>query len=299
MVAIAGAETRNPRQSIPKALKRTFFRVIIFYVLSIFVISLLIPADDPRLTQTIVTAAQSPFVIALERAGNKVSCQLSPKQAHDNNPHSQVVPSLVNAVVSHISSLHTGSAEFLVQIFTSAFSSGNSCTFLASRTLHGLALDGHAPQVFLKLNRYQIPYLAVTFSVIWGATAYLSIYRGSFQAFNWLVALVTTAGLISWVVLCVTYLRFFHALAKQGISRSQLPYRSPLQPYLAVSGVPTVVRRDAYPFHLTAVLCSCDKYLGVTIQRMDVIRRWLRSFILLIQLLELVRSISVIGHSSA
>ncbi|KAJ3565910.1 hypothetical protein NP233_g7342 [Leucocoprinus birnbaumii] len=198
VVAIAGAETRHPRQSIPKALKRTFFRVIFFYVLSIFVISLLVPADDPRLSSAgDGTAATSPFVIALEKTGSKV------------------VPSVVNAV-----------------IFTSALSSGNACTFLASRTLHGLALDGHAPQVFLKLNRFQIPYFAVAFSVLLGAVAFLSVHQGSYQAFVWLVALVTTAGLISWVILCVTYLRFFYALKKQGISRNQLPYRSPFQPYL-------------------------------------------------------------------
>ncbi|KXN90165.1 Lysine-specific permease [Leucoagaricus sp. SymC.cos] len=206
IVAIAGAETRDPRKSIPKALKRTFFRVIFFYVFSIFVISLLVPADEPRLSNSgNGTAAQSPFVIALERTGNKS------------------IPYLSSRIIR---------ANLLLQIFTSAFSSGNACTFLASRTLHGLALDGHAPGVFLKLNRFQIPYFAVAFSVIWGAVAFLSIDKGSFQAFVWLVALVTTAGLISWVVLCITYLRFFHALQTQGISRSQLPYRSPLQPYL-------------------------------------------------------------------
>ena len=73
IVAIAGAETRNPRKSIPAALKATFTRVVMFYVLSIFVISLLIPADDPRLTLGNETVTQSPFVIAFSRAGIKVS----------------------------------------------------------------------------------------------------------------------------------------------------------------------------------------------------------------------------------
>ena len=76
VVAIAGAETRNPRISIPAALKRTFFRVVIFYVASIFVISLTIPADDERLQLTTGNAHQSPFVIAFSRAGIKVSCRV-------------------------------------------------------------------------------------------------------------------------------------------------------------------------------------------------------------------------------
>lgn len=70
---------------------------------------------------------------------------------------------------------------------------------------------------------------------MWGAVGFLSVHQGSYQAFVWLVALVTTAGLISGVVLCITYLRFFYALQKQGVPRSHLPYRSPFQPYLAVS----------------------------------------------------------------
>ena len=73
VVAIAGAETRNPRRSIPKALKRTFFRVVAFYVASIFVISLTVPANDERLQLTTGNASQSPFVIAFSRAGVKVS----------------------------------------------------------------------------------------------------------------------------------------------------------------------------------------------------------------------------------
>ena len=73
VVAIAGAETRNPRTSIPVALKRTFFRVVAFYVASIFVISLTVPADDERLRLTTRNVYQSPFVIAFSRAGIKVS----------------------------------------------------------------------------------------------------------------------------------------------------------------------------------------------------------------------------------
>jgi hypothetical protein len=76
VVAIAGAETRNPRRSIPKALKRTFFRVVAFYVASIFVISLTVPANDERLRLTTGNASQSPFVIAFSRAGVKVSCSV-------------------------------------------------------------------------------------------------------------------------------------------------------------------------------------------------------------------------------
>jgi amino acid transporter len=73
VVAIAGAETQNPRQAIPAAVKRTFIRVVLFYVLSVFVISIIVPADDKNLGISTGTAAQSPFVIAFNRAGVRVS----------------------------------------------------------------------------------------------------------------------------------------------------------------------------------------------------------------------------------
>ncbi|KAF8198023.1 amino acid permease [Pholiota molesta] len=198
VVAMAGAETQNPRKAIPAALKKTFARVVVFYVASIFVISLMIPSNDERLYNQTGDVTHSPFVIAFSGAGFKA------------------LPSVINAVVG----------------FSSAFSSGNSCSFLASRTLHGLALDGHAPSVFLELNRFGVPYVAVGVTVVWGAIAYTSLNHGAFQAFSWLVSLVTTSGIVSWVIICVTYLRFFYALRVQKIPRESLPYKSPYQPYL-------------------------------------------------------------------
>ena len=72
VVAMAGAETFNPRKSIPAALKKTFLRVVAFYVASILVISLTVPANDERLYQPTGDVAHSPFLIAFSRAGLKV-----------------------------------------------------------------------------------------------------------------------------------------------------------------------------------------------------------------------------------
>ena len=148
-------------------------RVVIFYIISVLIMGMIVPSTDPSLTANSGTAA-SPFVIAFNRAGVKV------------------LPSIINAV-----------------ILTSAFSSGNSCTFLASRTLHGLALDGFAPRVMLRVNKWGVPYVCVAIASCFGALAYLGLGTTSLQAFEWLVNLVTTAGLIAWCIICVTYLRFY------------------------------------------------------------------------------------------
>lgn len=72
VVAMAGAETENPRRTIPAALKKTFARAILFYVGSIFIISLTIPSNDERLHHPTSDITHSPFILAFSRAGFKV-----------------------------------------------------------------------------------------------------------------------------------------------------------------------------------------------------------------------------------
>ncbi|KAA8568232.1 hypothetical protein EYC84_008615 [Monilinia fructicola] len=80
-IAVAAAETKNPRQAIPMAAKRIFIRILLFYVLTIFMVGLVVPSNDPSLFKSSGTASESPFVIAAKNAGIKV------------------VPSIINAVV--------------------------------------------------------------------------------------------------------------------------------------------------------------------------------------------------------
>lgn len=48
-ITLPAAETKNPRQAIPKATKRIFWRILIFYIISIFMVGLVVPSDDPHL----------------------------------------------------------------------------------------------------------------------------------------------------------------------------------------------------------------------------------------------------------
>ncbi|KAI1620122.1 amino acid permease [Exophiala viscosa] len=199
VVALAGAETQNPRNKvIPDAMRMTFWRILVFYIISIFIVGLLVPYNDPNLGTSTGTAQQSPFVIAFNRVGIKV------------------LPSIINAV-----------------LVTSAFSCGAACIFLASRVLYGLAEEGQAPKFFLKTNRLGSPYLAVAASLIFLPLVYLSLGSNSSVVFGWFVNIATIAAMISWFIIEVTYLRFFYALKVQGISRDRLPYKSPFQPYAA------------------------------------------------------------------
>ncbi|QKX54109.1 uncharacterized protein TRUGW13939_01192 [Talaromyces rugulosus] len=198
VVAISGSETQDPRRVIPAATKKTFLRVFFFYVLNVFIVGMIVPSNDKSLSISTGTAQQSPFTIAFQRAG--VSA----------------VPSIINAVVC-----------------TSAISSGSACVFIASRTLYGLSRDGHAPGFFQRCNRFGTPQYAVGLTCLVLPLVYLCVANNTSVVFGWFVNITTVAGLIGWIVIEATYLRFWAGLKAQNISRNELPYRSPLQPYAA------------------------------------------------------------------
>ncbi|TVY42577.1 Arginine permease [Lachnellula occidentalis] len=196
----AAGETKDPRVQVPKAMRRVFWRLLIFYIASLLVVGLILPSKSPQLLVN-NGSASSPFILAFTAAGIKV------------------FPSVINAIV-----------------ITSAFSSGNGVLFLASRTLVGLAQDGFAPQFLLRTNRFGSPWIAVLVSFILAPLAYLNCGKSTpTVVFGWFINLIATAGLIIWCAICFTYVRFYYGLKHQGISRDDLPYKSWGQPWSAIA----------------------------------------------------------------
>ncbi|WRT64496.1 uncharacterized protein IL334_001428 [Kwoniella shivajii] len=195
-VAMAAAETQNPRRSIPRAVKRVFARVTLFYVLAVLIVGMLVSSDDERLGDDSGTAATSPFVLAASSAGIKA------------------IPSIVNAVV-----------------ITSAFSSSNQALLAGTRVLYGLGLKGQAPKIFLKTNRWGTPYVCVSIYVLFSFLAFMSLSESALTVFYWLLDLVGCGVLISWSAVLVNHLRLVAAMRKQGISRKRLPWYNWWTPY--------------------------------------------------------------------
>lgn len=188
-LSVAAAETENPRQNIPKACKRVFARITIFYLLSVLIVGMIVKSNDHALNTSTGTAAQSPFVIAATRAGIKV------------------VPHIINAVV-----------------LTSAWSASNQSLLTGSRTLFSLALSGQAPKIFLKVTRYGIPWVAVLAQVLFAALAYMTCSSAALDVFNWFVSLTSCAVLFNWASVCLNHIRMLQACKAQGIDRRELPW---------------------------------------------------------------------------
>lgn len=196
-ISLAAAETKNPRRAIPMAAKRIFIRILLFYILTIFMVGLVVPSNDPNLLQSTGTASESPFVIAAKNAGIKV------------------VPSIINAVV-----------------LTSAWSSGNSSMLGGTRILFGMAMHGHAPKIFTRVNRAGVPYVAVILYSLFMCLGYMTLSSTASIVFTWLQDLVSITTLVNWICILLIYLRFLYGCKKQGIDRhTELPWAAPLQPY--------------------------------------------------------------------
>ncbi|KAN0105057.1 putative amino acid permease [Hyaloscypha variabilis] len=195
-LSVAAAETKSPRQNIPKACKRVFARVFLMYLSSVLIVGMLVPSNDPSLSDDSGTAAQSPFVTAATRAGISV------------------VPSIINAVV-----------------LTSAWSSANQSLLAGTRILYGLAIKGQAPKFFLKTTKWGIPYWCVIVQTLVATLAYMSLSNGALTVFYWLLDLTACGTLISWSAILFNHIRMHQALKKQGISSKELPWSNRWTPY--------------------------------------------------------------------
>ncbi|KAF5097476.1 hypothetical protein DV451_003822 [Geotrichum candidum] len=193
LVGITAGESDNPRKTVPRAINRVFFRIVIFYILAILFLGMLVPYNDPLLSSSESYAASSPFIIAIINSGTKV------------------LPSIFNAV-----------------ILTTIISAGNSNVYIGSRLLYALALGGVAPKFFLKTTRSGVPWTGVVSTCALGLLAFMVLSQGSNTVFNWLVTISTVAGLLTWASISYSHIRFMKALEYNGISRDSLPFKAKL-----------------------------------------------------------------------
>ncbi|KAH9025057.1 amino acid permease [Lactarius hengduanensis] len=198
IVAIAAGEAKNPRRNIPKAIRRVYIRILLFYIGGVTVIGLLVPSNDPGLALGNGTAAASPFVIAIKRSGIKA------------------LPQIINAC-----------------LLTSAWSAASSDLYTSSRALYGLAIAGNAPAIFKKTLRNGLPVTALIASSSFALLAYMGVHSGSGKVFTWFSNMTSVAGLLTWFGISYTYTRFYAGLKAQGIDRKGLPFSSRLQPFAA------------------------------------------------------------------
>jgi amino acid permease len=145
LVTIAAGESAQPYKTVPRAIKATFFRIVLFYILTILTMGLCINYRDP----TLLSSAFGEFYIPQSSQGSWLVLQI---YASD----SDVAASPLTVVFVRTG---FGAAAHVVNavLLTAVLSVTNSCFYASSRMLLSLARSGQAPRIFGWVNSRGVP----------------------------------------------------------------------------------------------------------------------------------------------
>ena len=196
-VGITAGECENPQQAVPRAIKQVFWRIVIFYLGTVFFIGLLIPYDSPQLLSAGSKTAASPLTISLQQAGIQVA-------AH-----------IINGL-----------------IVLSVVSAGLSSIYVTSRTICYLGKTGRAPTFLGKTNKRGVPVAAIIFSNLFASICFVNQGSGGVgAAYTYLINLSGVSTFIVWAVITLTHIQFRRGLKAHNVSTNELPFRAMWYPY--------------------------------------------------------------------
>jgi len=173
LVGLAAAEATNPQTALPKATKQVFWRIAFFYILTLFIVGLILPSNDDRLLGASgANTKASPFVLAIQAANVKA------------------LPSLFNAVIT-----------------ISVISVANSCTYASSRTMQALAANGMGPPFLQYIDKQGRPLWCIVVQLLFGVIAFIGEANASSKVFTWLLALTALSFFFAWASICLSHIR--------------------------------------------------------------------------------------------
>ena len=198
-VGLAAAETRDPGKNVPKAIRTVFWRILLFYIGSIFVVGTLISYTDPNLLHGDEGhIAYSPFTMVFQQL---------PRFGY-------YAANLMNAV-----------------ILSSVLSCGNSSMYVASRMLYAMSESRKAPRLFARLNGRGVPVVALLATGLVSTLAFFSTKVGDQKIYQIFYNASSLSGFLIWLGIAVCHLRFRKAWVAQGRSLDDLKFKAKFFPY--------------------------------------------------------------------
>jgi AAT family amino acid transporter len=114
-------------------------------------------------------------------------------------------------------------------VITAALSSCNAGIFSGGRLLYSLSINGYAPEKFAHLSENGVPHRAVMAAVMVPMVGVVLNYFVPDKAFQYVMAAVTFIGLMVWIAILYTQMRFRKSLTPA--QAKSLSYRTPWWPY--------------------------------------------------------------------
>ncbi len=120
-------------------------------------------------------------------------------------------------------------------VLTAALSVYNSCVYSNTRMLYGLAKQGNAPQLLLKVNQRGVPLAALGVSALATGVCVVVNYFMPGKAFGFLMGLVVSALIINWAMISWIHLRFRARKKAEGKTTAFRSLGYPLTNYLCLA----------------------------------------------------------------
>ena len=209
VVAIASAESEDPKRSLVNAVRSTILRISVFYLGSVLVITFLLPYSSLGDSDT---AAASPFTRVLEHAGIPFAAGLM-----------EVI---------------------IVLALLSAF---NAQIYASSRMMHSLATRREAPRIFARTNTHGVPLPAIGLSVALAAVMVVLNYADTGWLLTFMLNSAGASLLIVWTFIAVAQLRLRRQLEARyelPIRMWAYPYLTWLT-LIALAGIAVLMLSDA------------------------------------------------------
>ena len=199
IVTIAAAESEDPETSIRRATRSVIWRIGLFYIGSVLVITFLLPFSE---IQGAETAAESPFTMVLGMAD---------------------IPAVV------------GFME--VVIVLSLLSAFNAQIYASSRMVFSLATQHDAPALLGRVNRHNVPINAVVLSMVFAFLSVGLQWWNPTGLLDFLLNSVGGILILIWIMVAASFLRLHPVLVRSGRLASVRMAGYPWVPVAAIAAL--------------------------------------------------------------
>src|SRR5918995_540113 len=203
IVTIAAAESNEPERGIARATNAVIYRVLLFYVVSVFFVACVVPWNTP-FTEDII---KSPFTLAFERIGIPFA------------------PDIMNFVV-----------------LTAVLSVLNSSLYTTSRMLFALTRHNDAPGFLTNTTSRGVPIWTILAGTVFAYVSVAIFYFFPAAVFTWLINASGAIALFVYLLIAVSELVTRRRLEREAPERLRIRmWFYPWLTYLSIFGILAVL----------------------------------------------------------
>jgi GABA permease len=203
IVTIAASESNEPSRNVARATNAVIYRVLLFYVISVFFVAAIVPWDTPFAEEVI----RSPFTVAFERMG---------------------IPG-AGTVMNFV-------------VLTAVLSVLNSSLYTTSRMLFALTRHSDAPGFFTNTTARGVPIWAILAGTSFGYVSVAIYYFFPADVFTWLINASGAIALFAYLLIAISELVMRRRLERENPESLQLKmWFYPWLTYLSIAAMVAVL----------------------------------------------------------